>query len=204
MRTRIFYRIVFLLLLPAILSLHSTEGFSQVPDPPKVGVLLEPSEPVQITLEKPGRLLIRVNVPKDHHAYLDKGDLGVLIPVSVDVDALRQAGIAVRQTGAPSGERDDQIRATIFRGDGVFDFELNGTSQLAEGTARYPVTVTSQLCREKAPRICYAPSRQTVEIEVVHAGEGKEPPQGSLPVAGGSGSIQAGSLTLWHRAGTTR
>ena len=104
--------------------------------------------------------LISVEVPTGHHGYLDKGDDGFLIPLSFSFPDFEGTDVVVEMTSAPSGVRDDTLRAQVLRGRGEFAFRLvppPGPTAEATAVLRY------QICND-VTRICYPPTRLFVPV----------------------------------------
>ena len=59
---------------------------------------------------------IAVEVPAGHHGYIDRGDDGFLIPFTFSFPGLEETGVVVEMTAAPTGVRDDKVRAQVLRG----------------------------------------------------------------------------------------
>ena len=114
----------------------------------------------EMVLTKTGALL-RVHVPANHHAYLDKGPSGAFIPVSVDWESLVKTG-AISKAPAllrgPAGTLDAESGAKVLRGTGEFEY----TGSLAELSGQ-SVQVRTQIC-DDLKGICYRPKTQTVTI----------------------------------------
>ncbi|MDE0357890.1 MAG: hypothetical protein OXN92_09115, partial [Gammaproteobacteria bacterium] len=51
-------------------------------------------------------LRISVEVPSEHHGYIDKGDDGFFIPFSFSFPDFEGTGVGVEMTAAPAGTRD--------------------------------------------------------------------------------------------------
>lgn len=112
-------------------------------------------------------LRISVEVPSEHHGYIDRGDDGFFIPFSFSFPDFEGAGIAVEMTGAPAGLRDDGVRAQVLRGRAEFGFRLLPSPRTdAEATA----SLRYQICNDVTQR-CYPPARLTVPI-VLDGGSG--------------------------------
>jgi len=73
----------------------------------------------------PTTLRLAVEIPPNHHGYLDEGDDGVLIPVAFTFPAFVERGVQVVMLSHPMGIRDAKVRATVFRGTGEFVFRLD-------------------------------------------------------------------------------
>ncbi len=98
---------------------------------------------------------ITVEVPDDHHGYLDAGDEGLLIPIAFTFD---ETGIAVKEIARPQGTRDDQAHATVLRGRGEFVFRLDAEGDVnpsPNAKLRY------QICND-VTNICYPP--RTIQV----------------------------------------
>ena len=112
---------------------------------------------------------IAVQIPPNHHAYLDKGDDGLLIPLTFTFTLLEQRGTRVVMRARPRGKRDEKFQATVLRGKGTFGFELQATQDtlprdsVLTATLLYvlPATLLYQICND-VTEICYPPE----EIEV--------------------------------------
>jgi|GEM_PF-3153713 len=62
----------------------------------------------------PTTLRIAVEIPPDHHGYLDAGNDGVLIPLAFAFPALVERGVQVVMLSHPTGIHDAKVRATVF------------------------------------------------------------------------------------------
>ena len=105
-------------------------------------------------------LRISVEVPREHHGYIDKGDDGFFIPLSFSFPDFEGTDIVVEMTGAPAGTRDDGVRAQVLRGRGEFGFLLVPPPESdtdATAILRY------QICDDVTER-CYPPARLTIPI----------------------------------------
>lgn len=96
---------------------------------------------------------ILVEVPPNHHGYLDRGDDGFLIPFAFSFPTLEKAGATVELVSKPKGERDDDFRAHVLRGRGEFRFRLAPTFALASQTW---ANLRYQICNDRTS-ICYPP-----------------------------------------------
>ena len=93
---------------------------------PEVSVWLaaqerQPSDTEEYTLR------LAVLIPADHHGYLDTGDEGLFIPLTFAFPSLEEQGAQVVMLSHPVGERDEMVRATVFRGSGEFTFRVKPT-----------------------------------------------------------------------------
>lgn len=102
---------------------------------------------------------IQITVPTDHHAYLDRGSEGNLVPISFDWSSLsldKTAEPALRS--APKGVFDKTVKATVLRGSGTFQFET-----AAESIAGKTIRVQSQIC-DDIQGICFRPEFNEVTL----------------------------------------
>lgn len=115
----------------------------------------------EMRLTKTGALL-RVHVPANHHAYLDKGPSGAFIPVTADWEALVKGGkisAAPALLRSPAGTLDKDSGAMVLRGTGEYEYK----GSLAE-LAGLAVQVRTQIC-DDVKGICYRPKTQNVIIQ---------------------------------------
>ncbi|MBW7858467.1 MAG: hypothetical protein H3C43_09290 [Leptonema sp. (in: Bacteria)] len=98
-----------------------------------------------------GKLSVVMQVPERHHAYLDSGRDGNLIPVTFDWKNLGLLEADLQSTEMPSGELEPDTGARVLRGEGRFSFEL---PQSVNNQAQFRVRV--QICDE-VKGICYRP-----------------------------------------------
>jgi hypothetical protein len=110
-------------------------------------------------------LRISVEVPSEHHGYVDKGDEGFFIPFSFSFSDFE--GTEVEMTAAPVGTRDASVRARVLRGRGEFGFLLVPAPRPdTEAT----VNLRYQICSDLTQR-CYPPARLSIPI-VLEGGSG--------------------------------
>lgn len=103
---------------------------------------------------------ISVEVPREHHGYLDTGDDGFFIPISFSFPDLEGTEVRVEMTSAPFGTRDDRVRAQVLRGRGEFGFHLvPGPRSATEAAA----SLRYQICSDVTQR-CYPPARLAIPI----------------------------------------
>ncbi|MCR9144662.1 MAG: protein-disulfide reductase DsbD N-terminal domain-containing protein [bacterium] len=105
-----------------------------------------------------GRAAINVDVPSRHHAYLDAGKHGNLIPIGFDWQGLSPEP---EQVTAPVGERDEDVQAQVLRGSGTYVFKAGGEN--APPFAGRSLRVRSQICDEDKG-ICYRPTWTDVKL----------------------------------------
>ena len=135
--------------------------------PPSVQAWLVGDE---VTLDQNGvgRFQIGVELPPDHHGYLDSGDDGLLIPFAFAFAPLEEWGARVAVLSRPAGERDDDVRATVFRGRGEFAFRLETDGATLTGERAAPATLRYQICNDLT-NICYPPRTTGIPLKVVAA-----------------------------------
>lgn len=112
----------------------------------------------------PAEYKLSLTVPKDHHAYLDKGDENAYIPVEIDAKGkLASSGLTLSDLQKPAGERDEVAKAVVLRNQGDFRFTLSpsGNEPLTVNTVA--LDVTYQLCND-ITHVCFRP--QTAQIEL--------------------------------------
>ncbi|MEQ9367074.1 MAG: hypothetical protein RIF32_22760 [Leptospirales bacterium] len=117
-----------------------------------------PTAAVSAQVNPDGRASIRIDVPSRHHAYLDAGEHGNLIPIGFDWQGLTPEPKTVQ---APAGEHDEEVKAQVLRGSGTFVFE--GGSEQAPTFAGRSLRVRSQICDEDKG-ICYRPTWTEVSL----------------------------------------
>ncbi len=111
---------------------------------------------------------ITVEIPADHHGYLDAGDEGLLIPLAFTFDQ----GIEAQEIARPKGTQDEQAHATVLRGKGDFIFRLNPSGALSpspHAKLRY------QICND-VTNICYPPRTVQVPLQLAAAQNLTAPP----------------------------
>ena len=105
---------------------------------------------------------VSVEVPSEHHGYLDKGDDGFFIPFSFSFPDLDGTDVGVEMTSAPSGTRDDRVGAQVLRGRGEFAFELVPGPEPGAGVT---AMLRYQICNDVTDR-CYPPVRLPIPIVI--------------------------------------
>ena len=103
---------------------------------------------------------ISVEVPTGHHGYLDRGDDGFFIPFSFSFPDFEGTEVVAEMTSAPSGARDDGVRAHVLRGRGEFSFELVPVPGPGAGVT---AMLRYQICNDVTER-CYPPARLSILI----------------------------------------
>ena len=111
-------------------------------------------------------LRISVEVPREHHGYIDKGDDGFFIPFSFSFPDFEGTEAGVEMTAAPAGRRDDGVRAQVLRGRGEYGFLLvpaAGPDTETTASLRY------QICNDLTAR-CYPPAKVSIPIFLKRGG----------------------------------
>lgn len=102
---------------------------------------------------------IMVEIPADHHGYLDSGDEGLLIPLAFTFD---NPGIEAQEISRPQGSRDDQAHATVLRGQGEFAFRLTLSGAIPESPH---AKLRYQICND-VTNICFPPRTTQVPLQL--------------------------------------
>lgn len=110
----------------------------------------------------PAQFQIDFIVPPDHHAYLDKGDEQMYIPITLDVNgALAKAGLKMENFIKPEGVYDSEVKATVLRDKGEFHFTLSGFATVAT----FPLSVKYQICNDISHQ-CFRPQTVLVDLKL--------------------------------------
>ena len=112
-------------------------------------------------------LRISVEVPSEHHGYIDRGDDGFFIPFSFSFPDFEGIEVEVEMIAAPAGTRDDGVMAQVLRGRAEFGFRLLPSPRPdteASASLRY------QICNDVTQR-CYPPASLPIPI-VLDGGSG--------------------------------
>lgn len=148
---------------------QSSSNRSAEPAPRKGGFAEVRAELVggELTIadKEPQTFHIVVHVPAGHHAYLDKGDEGFLIPLSFSFPLLEAVGARVVTVSRPKGSRDDKVRATVVRDSGEFVFRLEtAEARFSSGSETY-VSLRYQICNDLT-NICYPPREIQIPFRI--------------------------------------
>ncbi len=148
--------IFFLWLFVTATSAHAQLQTTSPLAPPDVRAWSEPSEQ-----DASGTTVahITVEIPTDHHGYLDSGDEGLLIPLAFTFD---NPGINAQEIARPTGERDEQAHATVLRGQGEFAFQLAFTGPISDAPH---ANLRYQICND-VTNICYPPRTVQVPLQL--------------------------------------
>lgn len=157
-----------LLVLYTLLPVEAQQSFDNpLQQPPDVKVQQTDGE---VKLDDTGVGIVRlaVDIPLDHHGYLDKGDEGFFIPLAFTFSALEAQGAHVTPVVRPEGTRDEKAQATILRGRGEFVFRLETTAAIVPTAGRMPATLRYQICND-ITNICYPPRTTDVPLRLASA-----------------------------------
>jgi thiol:disulfide interchange protein DsbD len=113
-----------------------------------------------------GNIRLAVEIPPDHHGYLDKGDEGFYIPLTFTFSPLEERGARVTLLSRPQGTRDEKAQATVLRGKGDFVFRLDSVNWPPEAVTT--ATLRYQICNDLT-NICYPPRTTDVPIRLANA-----------------------------------
>jgi thiol:disulfide interchange protein DsbD len=112
------------------------------------------------TLKANSQFQIDFTVPAEHHAYLDKGDEQMYIPITFDANGgLAGAGLKIDELKKPAGVYDAEVKATVLREKGEFLLTLSGSAN----AATVPLSVKYQICNDVTHQ-CFRP--QTVSVDL--------------------------------------
>ena len=104
---------------------------------------------------------VTIAIPADHHAYLDKGPQGNLIPVAFDWKPALESGKVKAEPelqSSPEGQKEEATGALVMRGTGEFVFSGGEIETGAQ------IRVRTQICNEISG-MCFRPSWQTVNVQ---------------------------------------
>ncbi len=100
---------------------------------------------------------IQIHVPQDHHAYLDKGKEGNLVPIQFNWKDFPEEPKMIK---SPDGIFDEDTGAKVLKNTGIYTFEFSESSRLMNIKDK-KLTVRIQICNE-VTGICYRP--QNVDV----------------------------------------
>ena len=167
---------------------------SQLPMPPEVQISLVGRDR-QLSNTGVDTLRIAVQIPPNHHGYLDTGDEGFFIPLAFTFPHLAAQGVQVVMVSHPLGERDEVVHATVLRGSGEFVFRIEAPQAAVRVAETLALTFRYQICND-VTKICYPP--QEVALSLSPSTLTAEEPRSPTPVALSRQQSPA-SLTLNER-----
>ncbi|MEQ1527980.1 MAG: cytochrome c biogenesis protein CcdA [Methylococcales bacterium] len=113
----------------------------------------------------PLQLQLNFTVPKDHHAYLDKGVENIYIPIRIDPkQKLAETGLTIKQLQAPTGRFDKDVKASVLRDTGLFVLELSKPTA-PRNPGNIAVDVNYQLCSDVS-HVCYRPQTTSANLNL--------------------------------------
>ncbi|MFI3195946.1 MAG: cytochrome c biogenesis protein CcdA [Methylococcaceae bacterium] len=115
----------------------------------------------------PARYTLSLNIPDQHHAYLDKGADNLYIPVNVEL-ANTSAGVTIKQLVNPNGVYDDDVKATVLRGQGDFALNLTANPHQPPAAQAISLAVKYQLCNDQTHE-CFRPKTAAIEVTLPNA-----------------------------------
>ena len=122
-----------------------------------------PHEKIEAHIDSKKTLVVSITIPPAHHAYLDRGKEGYLVPISFQWKEFLGSGMLKREPrlkSAPAGTYDKEVQATVMRGTGLFIFEIRDSN--------WPIgksfNVRSQICNEILGQ-CYPPAIQQIILK---------------------------------------
>ena len=128
----------------------------------------------------PADFRLTLTVPKDHHAYLDKGDENIYLAVAIDPsDKLTAQNLKVVSLQKPTGVYDSEVKATVLRDQGGVILSL-GTLGAGATTTSLQLDVNYQLCND-VTHVCFRP--QTAQVTLALPAVVAKAPVISQPVA---------------------
>lgn len=107
---------------------------------------------------------IRIDIPENHHAYLDRGDDGFFIPIEFDFTDVVKAGYKCNIEQRPDGEREEKVGAMVLRGKNTYRFSIESTGHSLLNN-NLQIKFNYQLCNDIS-NICYPPAAATIIIPV--------------------------------------
>ncbi len=112
------------------------------------------------------KINIKIQIPRDHHAYLDSGKDNNLIPIQFDWNEFLQKKILPKEPNlivSPEGEWDTEVQATVLRNTGMYEFQIDKNLNKDKLKEAY-LKIKIQICNEISG-ICYRPQIYEVKIQ---------------------------------------
>lgn len=114
----------------------------------------------------PAQFQINFTVPAEHHAYLDKGDEQMYIPITFDANgSLAGVELKIENLTKPAGVYDSEVKATVLRDTGEFNLTLSGSANIAT----FPLSVKYQICNDVTHQ-CFRPQTVSVNLTLPNNG----------------------------------
>ncbi len=158
----------------------------------------------QVTLDPTGMgtFQIGVEVPPDHHGYLDQGDDGLLIPFAFTFGPFEELRVRVAVLERPPGKWDDAVGAIVLRGSGTFTFRLEADAATLSVPRAALATLRYQICNDRT-NICYPPRTTEIPVPITSASaveSRSSPPMRPAPAGATSLTISERITALFHRS----
>ncbi len=113
----------------------------------------------------PAEYRLSLVVPKDHHAYLDKGDQNIYLPVEIDPEQkLAASQLVIVNLQRPVGVYDNKVEATVLREQGDFLLSLAPLGSAPVTIKTIALDVNYQLCND-ITHVCFRP--QTTQVSLI-------------------------------------
>src|SRR5215475_12804457 len=150
----------FSLSIGALQAVAQTSANTPSPTLPEVNVWLVGQER-QLGNTEAYILRLAVQLPANHHGYLDTGDEGLFIPLTFAFPSLEEQGAQVVMLSHLVRLRDEMVHATVLRGSGEFTFRVKTTRMPSSSVGALPLTFRYQICND-VTKLCYPPQELTV------------------------------------------
>jgi thiol:disulfide interchange protein DsbD len=146
----------------------------------------------------PAEYRLTMTVPEDHHAYLDKGEGDIYIPVTIDPKGqLAVSQLTIASLLRPAGVYDSVVKATVLRGKSDFVLSLAPLDSGSVSNNTVALDVSYQLCND-ITHVCFRP--RTVQVSLILPPVSTINPLGSqsaVAMSDQSGSIGDRLLSLF-------
>lgn len=119
-----------------------------------------PQATINATISNDGQHHVSLTIPKNHHAYLDKGEEGIYIPISLELEEKSVGDFVIQNLQKPAGIVDSSVKATVLRDQGEFSFKL---AQKTKSSQTPQLNVKYQLCDEET-HVCFRPQTAKVDL----------------------------------------
>jgi thiol:disulfide interchange protein DsbD len=115
----------------------------------------------------PAQYQVNLQVPDNHHAYLDEGTEKAYIPIALDGDGkLAAAGLVIEKLEKPQGVFEREVKATVLRAKGDFNLWLKQAEPQKKLPANtFELQVNYQLCNDLTHE-CFRPTSGMVKLDL--------------------------------------
>lgn len=193
-----FTRVLILLLLCTFLPAEAQWAIGDLPQHPPEVQAWHTEKAVYLDDTGSGNVRLAVEIPPDHHGYLDKGDEGFYFPFTFTFSPLEEYEAHVTPVSRPPGVRDEKAQATVLRGQGEFVFRLESAKASWPAEAVMSATLHYQICNDLT-NICYPPRTTDVPIRFTSAFTRPTTQSQSEPSAVASLTLRERIATLFQR-----